>query len=115
MAAPLTKRATDHSDAAGYSFGFFCDRCGAEWRSSVVPFHGGGFSEIEKDEAKRLLWADERRAAFIEANTEAHFFHNQCPVCARWVCDRCFLPGEDMCRDCEKTEKNTLRRVYHGK
>ena len=94
MSIPLTKRTTDHSDQKGFSFSFFCDLCGKEWRSPVKPFMGGDCTIVEHDEALKLLWANDHRAAFEEANLEAHFHFNNCPQCGKWVCNDCF-PVED--------------------
>jgi hypothetical protein len=38
MNKPLTRKTVDHSDENGFSFSFFCDICGKEWRSPDVPF-----------------------------------------------------------------------------
>jgi hypothetical protein len=104
MIEPLTKKVTDHSDAESFLFSFFCDRCGREWRSRTWPFEHSEAFEIEKDEARRLLWADEHRTAFNEANLEARMNFNQCGKCGSWVCDDCFRPlgsdKHDLCLDC---------------
>jgi len=86
----LTQKSVDHSDAGLFSFSFFCDRCGKEWVSHEKPFSGGICASVEKDEALRLLWGNEHRAAFDEANLEAHTQFNRCSRCGKWVCDECF-------------------------
>jgi hypothetical protein len=87
MSKPLTMRSTDYSSAHSFSFGFYCDLCGREWKSPAVPFETGGLT-IEHEEARTLLWAKEHGAAFEAANLEAHLQFNLCANCGKWVCDR---------------------------
>ena len=100
----LTMRTTDHSDQKRFSFSFFCDRCGKEWISQPVPYTAGGFTAVDHEETRQLLWEQERRAAFDGANLEAHFHFNNCPKCGKWVCDDCFGVEEmehgGVCKDC---------------
>lgn len=100
----LTKKTSDHSTGSGFSFSFFCEVCGKEWASRWKPFSGGQCSIVENDEALKLLWAYEHRAAFDEANLEAHFHFANCPYCGKWVCDDCFCVEDDefggSCREC---------------
>lgn len=100
----LTKLTVDHSTGNGFSFSFFCDICGKEWTSPVKPFSGGSCSIVENEEAMNLLWSDEHRTAFNEANLEAHFHFKKCPKCGRWVCDNCFSFEEGKtyysCKEC---------------
>jgi hypothetical protein len=90
----LTEKSTDHSDTGHFSFSFFCDNCGKEWVSPVQPFSEGECTNVEHDEALKLLWASEHRAVFDEANLEACLKFNLCPVCGRRVCDDCFCFGQ---------------------
>jgi len=108
MSVALTKRTTDHSDGKCFSFSFFCDRCGKEWTSPVQRFSGGVCSVVENDEARKLLWSAEHRAAFDAANLEAHFHFNNCPQCGNWVCDDCFCIEEwgDLCGECLEEIRN---------
>jgi hypothetical protein len=103
MSKPLTNRITDHSGAESFSFSFFCDICGNEWKSPVVPFETGG-TTIEHEEARTLLWAKEHSAAFEAANLEAHLQFNLCSRCGRWVCENCFCfddeKHEGLCKKC---------------
>jgi hypothetical protein len=87
----LTQKSIDHSDAGYFSFSFFCDICGREWKSPPQPFSGEGSPIVKNEEALKLLWGNEHRAAFDEANLEAHMKFNRCPVCGRRVCDACFI------------------------
>jgi hypothetical protein len=102
MSKPLTLKTTDHSDEKGFSFSFFCDICGKEWRSPAVPYDTGGMT-IEHEEARMLLWAKEHSAAFEAANVEAHLQFNECSRCGKRVCDECFVIGKgdgDVCKKC---------------
>jgi hypothetical protein len=104
MSAPLTKRSTDHSGAESFSFSFFCDICGTEWKSPTVLFETDGMA-IEHEEARTLLWAKEHSAAFEAANLEAHLQYNRCSRCGKWVCDKCFNVrgvNSGLCGECEK-------------
>ena len=100
----LTAKSIDHSDKSSFSFSFFCDRCGKEWRSPVQPFTGVGSPVVENEDALTLLCGNEHNAAFDEANLEAHFHYAYCPVCGKWVCDDCFCVEEKdhggVCKDC---------------
>jgi hypothetical protein len=101
MSKPLTKRSTDYSGTDSFSFGFFCDICGNEWKSPTVLFETDGMT-IEHEEARTLLWAKEHNAAFEQSNVEARINFNKCPICGKWVCDSCFVEKKeiDMCREC---------------
>jgi predicted RNA-binding Zn-ribbon protein involved in translation (DUF1610 family) len=104
MSMPLTKRTTDHSDQKRFAFSFFCDRCGKEWISQPIPYTAAGFTAVDHEETRQLLWEQEHRAAFDGANLEAHFHFNNCPVCGKWVCNDCFGVEETehggVCKDC---------------
>jgi len=110
MSVPLTKRTTDHSDQKGFSFSFFCDRCGKEWVSRRVPFTQDGFTGVDHEKTRQLLWEQEHRAAFEKANLEAHFHFNNCPKCGRWICDDCFCvwgkKSDELCIDCGEKKGN---------
>jgi len=104
----LTKKSIDHSDSGHFCFSFFCDRCGKEWTSPSQAFSGEGDLAnnpiVENQDALKLLWGNEHRAAFDEANLEAYMHFNLCPVCGRRVCDECFNIAEKehggACNDC---------------
>ena len=100
MSAPFTKRTTDHSDRESFSFSFFCDICGEEWRSLTVPFESGGLTSIEHEEARQMLWAHEHKNAFEQANLDARMQFNTCPQCGKRVCDGCFNQDSDICKKC---------------
>jgi len=107
----LTKNSIDHSDSGNFSFSFFCDRCGKEWTSPSQPFTGEGSPVIENEDALNMLWGNEHRAAFDEANLEAHIHFNLCPVCGKRVCDDCFNIAEKehggVCKDCALKKEKT--------
>ena len=107
MSASLTRKSTDHSSPEQFTFGFFCDCCGAEWRSLAIPFESGGFSAIEHETVRQLIWAQEHKAAFDRANLEAHFNFNYCPESGRWVCDECFEKNENT-----KSQSRLYNSVY---
>jgi hypothetical protein len=99
----LTKNTANHSNKTGFSFSFFCDRCEKEWISPFIPFINGGFSDIEHEEARQMIWAQEHRAAFENANIEAHFHFSRCSICSKVVCNDCYNPDSgDMCVDCKE-------------
>jgi len=85
----FTKKSTDYSVKKGFSFGFFCDHCGKERVSPLQPFSGGNRE-------------DAHYTAFIEASAEAKLYFNNCPKCGAWVCDNCFSPEADFCKECNK-------------
>ena len=55
---------------------------------------------VESADALKLLWAYEHRAAFNEANLEAHLQFNRCPKCENWFCDGCFNLEANVCVEC---------------
>jgi len=109
LGIPLTKHITNHSDWKSFKFSFFCDCCNKEWISPLFLFTAGGFTAIDHEETKALIWACEHQKAFEQANLEAQFFFNNCPECNRWVCDDCFDTEWDdhygLCKDCSERKK----------
>jgi len=104
MCVSLTKRTSDHSSGASFSFSFYCDMCGKEWKSLKTKFESGGFTKIDNEEAQQLIWAHEHKNAFDKANLEAHLNFNYCSMCGRWVCDDCFNADSKngICAECCK-------------
>ncbi|MCL2214581.1 MAG: hypothetical protein FWC06_05150 [Treponema sp.] len=103
MSSPLTRKSIDRSDTRQFTFSFFCDNCGKEWKSQTTAFEAGGFTSIDDDKAWQLVWAHEHSTAFEQANLEAHLQFCLCPKCGRRICDDCFDaegPHEDICREC---------------
>jgi len=115
MNVSLTKRTTDFSNAGSFSFSFYCDACGKEWKSPTFPFESGGFTAIGNEEARQLIWAQEHKTAFDKANLEAHFHFSFCTKCEKWVCDDCFdLEGdgkEGNCKACAGTMNSTKTHI----
>jgi hypothetical protein len=65
-----------------------------------------------------MIWKQEHRAAFEQANLDAHLHFNFCPICQRWVCDDCISLNDrdgEICEECwnkwEK-EKRCLAPFY---
>lgn len=102
----VTQKYADHSTMETFSFSFFCDRCGSEWRSPQYAFHPGGFAQPQDYIVYQMLWNEQHSAAYERANRDASFVFNRCPICDRRVCDACFfLSGagvSDICEDCLK-------------
>ena len=90
MASPLTRKSADRSDLKQFAFSFFCDKCGSEWKSPEKLFNLGGFSAVDHEVTRQLIWEQEHRAAFEQANLEAHLHFNFCSESGIWVCDDCF-------------------------
>jgi len=109
MGIPLTKHTTNHSDWNTFKFSFFCDHCDKEWVSPLFLFTSGGFTVIEHEETKALIWAYEHQKAFEQANLEAQFFFNYCSECNKWVCDNCFdaewSDNHGLCKECSEKKK----------
>jgi hypothetical protein len=90
LAAPLTKKCIDRSGANRFSFSFFCDVCGKEWESPVVPFNLDSFASVDSEDIANLIRYGEHRTAFERANLEAVFHFNYCERTDRWMCDDCY-------------------------
>ena len=110
MRNPVTRKHADHSTPEDFTFTFFCDRCGSEWRSPRYAFNPGDFAESLDPAVFQMLWNDQHAAAFARANLDAAFAFNRCPVCRRSVCGACFHLSEigvsDICEDCLKENDN---------
>jgi len=90
MSVSLTSQTIDRSSVESFSFSFYCDKCGSEWKSPEIPFELGGFTSIENEEVRQMVWAHEHRTAFDRANLEAHFHFSHCSESGMWVCDECY-------------------------
>lgn len=103
MLVPPTKKMSDHSKESAFSFSFFCDICGKEWRSKHLSFSGndeiGAFEKINQ-----LIWQCEHDAAYERAVHEVMLEFNHCPKCGKWVCQDCFHVRShdltDFCIEC---------------
>lgn len=105
MMSPIPKELLeDHSTREVFCFTLRCAECGAVWRSRPVRFSRAGIkpSSEGKREIFDILYKREREDALLRAAAEAGKAFNQCPICHRLVCDRCFLICEelDLCASC---------------
>jgi hypothetical protein len=114
----FTKNHTDHSNARGYQFEFFCDRCHngfmSAFKASAVGIAGsamrmagdifGGLlreSRSTTDEIQRAMEGPARDKALNEAMTEAMAKFKKCPRCTNWVCiSSCWNTERAMCLTC---------------
>ena len=88
----------DRSVPEEFRFSLRCTECGREWHSRPARFSKAGVRP--ETEGKRVIFRtlyerereQERQRA---AETAAQRF-NLCPICARLVCDRCFLICDDL-------------------
>ena len=101
---PVTKQCANHSTMDSFSFSFFCDMCGKEWRSARYDFNPGDFAAPLDPAVYQLLWNDQHKAAYERAKRDASFMFNRCPLCGRAVCKACFHLAEkgvsDICKEC---------------
>jgi len=100
MSLPLTRKSVDRSDKERFIFSFYCDCCGNEWTSLPMFFMTGGFSTIEHEEARQLVWTYEHKTAFEHANLDARIKFNLCLKCGRWVCNECYNTENNVCKVC---------------
>ena len=106
---PVTKRFADRSTQKAFAFSFFCDQCGKEWRSAPQAFDPGGRRPPADLWVLRMLWNDQYKAAYEQANLEAIRALNLCPACGRRICMECFGEYEaevtDICKNCTKIKE----------
>jgi rRNA maturation protein Nop10 len=104
LLSPITKRFTDHSTQKVFVFSFFCDQCGKEWRSTPQAFDPGGLRSPTDLRIFRMLWNDQHKAAYEQANLDAIYTFSFCPECGRRVCMECLYRCEaeitDICMEC---------------
>lgn len=113
MLEPITKNMTDKSTEKDFRFTFHCDICKSPWDSVPANFSCTKENTLEVDKnASALIWQSEHTAAYERANHEAMEHFNRCPICKRWVCDKCFLilEDKDVCNECAKLE--TSRSMF---
>jgi len=110
MLSPITRRFADRSIPKAFSFSFFCDGCGKEWRSTPQAFHSNGLKSLTDLRIVRMLWNGRHKAAYEQANLEAIYAFFYCPKCRRRLCMECFRRSEtdaaDICKDCLKKREN---------
>ena len=104
MLPPITKRFADHSTDREFRFEFFCDKCGAVWKSDVYPFYlrDAPCGNEGESRAREILWKADHNAAYERANNEAAMNFNRCRKCGLRFCDDCFSEFELICTDCAK-------------
>ena len=118
MAQSFTRNYTDHSNATGFQFEFFCDKCGNGYRSSFQvsklglaagllraagSLFGGALSSAGSgaDQVKDVLRGQAWDEAFREANDEIRPKFHQCTRCGKWVCpDVCWNAERQLCEEC---------------
>lgn len=108
----------DESTDRGFQFEFFCDRCGAGYRTAFKPSHtgpaagaldlaggllGGIFGQAADigRHVHSAAWERAHDAAFEEAVEEATPHFQQCPRCQAWVCAAyCWNEDRGLCKNC---------------
>ena len=114
----FTRNYTDHSNAHGNQFEFYCDKCGNGFRSSFETSKTGIATSILDaagalfgGEVQRAAWGADRMsdtfrgpawdAAFKRAMDECMPRFRQCRVCGRWVCPQvCWNDARGLCKEC---------------
>jgi len=113
LLSPITKGFADHSTPKVFSFSFFCDECGKEWRSTPQAFGSTGLKSPTDLRIVRMLWNGRHNAAYEQANLEAIYAFYYCPKCRRRLCMECFCRSEtnvaDICKGCLKKRENSRR------
>ena len=100
----IRSQLVDCSDREKFRFSLTCKECGTEWKSTPIRFSKAG--EPPLTESKRIiseaLYQREHMQAMEHAVTEAVHHFNSCPLCARLVCNYCFIICDDldMCLAC---------------
>jgi hypothetical protein len=112
MLEPITKNMTDNSTEESFCFTFYCDICKASWESIPVKFSQAVDDATEKHINIRSVRESDHYAAYERANHEAMQYFNRCPVCKRWVCDRCFsiMSDRDVCKECAVSENGKKKK-----
>ena len=110
---PITKRYADRSTAKSFAFSFYCDQCGKEWRSTPQVFRTGNMDSPIDLRVIRMLWNDQHKAAYENANLEAIYTFYYCPECGRRVCMECFCRSEtdiaEICKGCASKRDGKFR------
>lgn len=100
----VSKKISNISSADGFQFIFHCDRCGTGVKSEKYEFITSKFDPPPKGRARDFLWTRQHDEAFERAKNESQYDFNYCPVCGRWVCNKCFHISSDadtdICVDC---------------
>lgn len=114
----FTKNFRDHSNAQGFQFEFFCDKCGnglmSEYHASAVgmadgvlkaagAIFGGVLGRVASgsNAMKDNLRSKARDAAYKTAVEAAKKHFNKCSRCGKWVCpETCWNGNKNLCEEC---------------
>ena len=114
----FTKNFRDHSNAQGYQFEFFCDKCGnglmSEFQASAVgmadgvikaagAIFGGVLGRVAagSNAMKDNLRSKGRDQAYQKAVDEAKKHFSKCSRCGKWVCpETCWNGKKNLCEEC---------------
>jgi hypothetical protein len=114
----FTRNYHDHSNAEGYQFEYFCDKCGSGHRSSFQTsgmglaaslfkaagsIFGGGLASAGwgADQVKDALRGPAWDQAFKNAIEECRPQFRQCTRCGKWVCPEvCWNEARGLCEEC---------------
>lgn len=102
----VTKRMTDESDAKGFRFTFYCDRCGTGYQTKKIPFSitdaPGRLEDFTK--AQKLIWNAEHEDAYERGNRTALITFDACEDCGQYICETCGgeLEPDTACSDCRR-------------
>lgn len=114
----FTRNYTDQSTDKGFQFEFYCDRCGAGYRTRFQPsalgsvssaldaagnLFGGIFGQAASlgEQARSATWEKAHDAAFVKAMEELRPDFVQCPRCTSWVCRKsCWNSKKGLCKEC---------------
>lgn len=114
----FTRNYSDLSTDQGFQFEFFCDRCGAGYRTRFQPsalgtvssvldaassLFGGVFGNAAdlSQRARSATWEKAHDEAFLQAAEEMRPEFVQCPRCSAWVCRKsCWNSKKGLCKNC---------------
>ena len=104
LLGPITNVFADRSTPETFAFSFFCDKCGAEWRSAL-RMDDPCMLKPPADPEIIDIWREGRyRAAYERSNLEAAYEFYYCPECGRRLCEGCYCRSEidvaAICKDC---------------
>ena len=94
-----------------FLFQIRCTSCGKDYSNRPVRFSKAGRIPQTREEQilYEAIYQQECRAARQNALWKIAEHMNECPICKRLVCNRCFLICEDidMCKECAAQLKET--------
>jgi len=62
----------------------------------------GGFTAIENEEARQIIWVQEHKFAFEHSNLDVRSIFNRCQKCGKWVCNECYEMEDGVCDECNR-------------